>query len=583
MTLFKKIWALLSLRQRRETVILLGLMIISMILETMWISLIVPILTLVTQGDVLARFPMKGYSFGIMSNLSHEHLIALVVLFLVGIYIIKVIFMLFLVWFQAKFSYGVQSTLSQRLFVGYLQQPYTFHLQRNSAQLIRNIVNETSMFTVLALNAGMAIMTDFLVLLGICLVLLYIEPVGAICVLVILGMAGIIFSSATRSRVLHWGNSRQLHDGFRLQHLQQGLGGVKEVKLLGREEEFLTQYSTHNVGSALMARRQNIMQALPRLWLELLAVVALAILVLALVLQGKPAASLVPTLGLFAAAAFRILPSINRILSSMQNLRYSLPVINILYSEVNQFDEFPTVSMQRLPLAFSYQLALCDVHYSYPDAISAALVNVNLVINKGASVGFIGESGAGKSTLIDLILGLLTPSTGKIKVDGIDIQSNLRGWQDQIGYVPQSIFLSDDTLRRNIAFGLANEKIDEKAVYRAVQAAQLDKFVATLPKGLDTLVGERGIRLSGGQRQRIGIARALYHNPAVLVLDEATSALDTETEQSVMDSVYALKGEQTLIIIAHRLSTVEGCDRLIRLDQGKIVEENTTVIREENV
>jgi ABC-type multidrug transport system fused ATPase/permease subunit len=275
---------------------------------------------------------------------------------------------------------------------------------------------------------------------------------------------------------------------------------------------------------------------------------------------------------LFAAAAFRIMPSVNRVLGAVQSLRYGLPVIDVLHAELNLVT--PKVAAPQSPAApFCASLELSQITYTYPLAAEPALKDISLTIRVGESVGFIGESGAGKSTLVDILLGLLNSDMGNVRVDGQDIQSNLRNWQDQIGYVPQLIFLTDDTLRRNVAYGLPAEQIDEAAVWRSISSAQLEQFVNELPLGLDTLVGERGVRLSGGQRQRIGIARALYHNPAVLVLDEATSALDVTTERGVMDAVRSLRGGKTLIIVAHRLSTLEHCDHLFRLKRGRLVAE----------
>jgi len=293
--------------------------------------------------------------------------------------------------------------------------------------------------------------------------------------------------------------------------------------------------------------------------------------------QGKPMEALLPTLGLFAAAAFRIMPSVNRLLSAVQSMRFYLPVIDTLHSEFCLLNAAST-QQRGQPLPFNDALVLDQLSFKYPTAETPALRGISLSIPRGASIGFIGGSGAGKSTLVDTILGLLTPDSGSIKINGVDIQTNLRGWQDQIGYVPQSIYLTDDTLRRNVAFGLPPDQIDEAAVWRAIKAAQLEQFVNELPQGLETQVGERGVRLSGGQRQRIGIARALYHDPAVLVLDEATSSLDTATEHDVMEAIRALRGEKTLIIVAHRLSTVEHCDRLFRLEQGAVAEEGETAM-----
>jgi ABC-type multidrug transport system fused ATPase/permease subunit len=356
--------------------------------------------------------------------------------------------------------------------------------------------------------------------------------------------------------------------------LQEGLGAVKDVILLGRETDFLAQYRVHNVQSAQAGQLQNTLQQLPRLWLELLAISGLAILVISMLAQGNALESILPTLGLFAAAAFRLIPSVNRVLGAVQSLRYGQSVIDILHSELNLTK--PDAVKTESPVApFHSALELKNVTYGYPGASEPSLKGISLAIQRGESIGFIGGSGAGKSTLVDVVLGLLTPDAGKVTVDGKDIQVSLRNWQDQIGYVPQSIFLTDNTLRRNVAFGLSDTQIDDAAVKRSIRAAQLEEFVVSQPDGLETIVGERGIRLSGGQRQRIGIARALYHDPAVLVLDEATSALDNATEAEVMRAVTALHGKKTVLIVAHRLSTVEHCDRLYRLEKGQVVAEGS--------
>ena len=292
-----------------------------------------------------------------------------------------------------------------------------------------------------------------------------------------------------------------------------------------------------------------------------------------MIAQNKSMESLVPVLGLFAVSAFRLMPSANRLLNATQSVRFSFPAFINLYKEFCLLDETKSLK-EYSPLPFKKALVLDGVDFYYPlTEETLVLKEISLSIKQGESIGFIGSTGAGKSTLVDIILGLLMPVAGVVKVDGVDIRTNLRGWQDKVGYVPQSIFLTDDTIRRNIAFGLSHDNIDEVAVVGALRAAQLEQFVNSLPEGLDTLVGEGGVRLSGGQRQRIGIARALYHNPSVLVLDEATSALDIATENDFMEAVCALKGDKTLIIVAHRISTVEHCDYLYKMQGGKIVQE----------
>jgi ABC-type multidrug transport system fused ATPase/permease subunit len=571
-----KIWSMLTHREQRNAIVLLGLMLIGMMLETLGVSLVIPALAMLTQGNIALRYPAFQPVLDALGNPSQQTLVIGGMLVLVGVYLIKAMFLALLAWSQMRFAFGVQEQLSQRLFAVYLRQPYTFHLQRNSAQLIRNVINEVSMITGNAILPVMLLLTEGLVLIGLCGLLLAVEPQGALIVVSVLGAAAWGFHRLTHGSIEHWGKARQYHEGLRLQHLQQGLGGVKDVKMFGREADFLQQYRIHNYQSAHVAQLQSTLQQLPRLWLELLAVSGLAILVISMLVQNRPLEAVLPTLGLFAAAAFRLMPSVSRILGAVQALRFGMPMIDVLHAELNL--KIPDAAGNQKPSApFHSSIELNHVSYTYPAAASAALKDISLLIKRGESVGFIGASGAGKSTLVDIILGLLTLEKGVVLVDAKDIQQNLRNWQDQIGYVPQSIYLTDDTLRRNVAFGLPDEQIDDAAVKRAIQSAQLEDFVSGLPYGLMTMVGERGIRLSGGQRQRIGIARALYHDPAVLLLDEATSSLDTETEHGVMQAVKALKGNKTILIVAHRLSTVDHCDRLYRMEKGELVNNIGTI------
>jgi ABC-type multidrug transport system fused ATPase/permease subunit len=573
MSIYKKTIELLEPQEQKQLLFLLFLIFVGMLLETLGIGFLIPALALMTQKNLSENYPIFQTFFYYFPTSSPKQLVICGMLALSGLYFLKTIFLLYMSWKQNKFIADLQVSLSNRLFSGYLSQPWIFHLQRNSAQLLRNVTTEVNLFAS-ASQASMMLLTECVVLLGIVALLLIIEPVGATTVISVLASAGWLFQRSIRSYVLHLGEARQYDEGMRFQHLQQGLGGVKDVKLLGRERNFLLQYGLYNKSSAEATRMQKTMADLPRLWLELLAVVGLTILVLLLLAKGTVLNELLPILGLFAAAAFRIAPSANRLLGAMQNLRYCLPVIDILHTEMQILNGI-SVPKRQIILPFKNEILLENIGYQYKNAEHQVFKYINLTVKRGAAVGFIGTSGVGKSTLVDVILGLLTPVEGHVKVDGIDIQTNLRGWQDQIGYVPQSIFLTDDTLRRNIAFGLPDSQIDDGAVFRALKAAQLDAFVDSLSLGVETMVGERGVRLSGGQRQRIGIARALYHDPAVLILDEATSALDTETEKDVMSAINELHGEKTLLIVAHRLSTVENCDYVYRLEKGGILKLNS--------
>lgn len=571
MTLLKKIWYVLPSKYHSKVIILLLLLLFGMGLEMLGVGLVIPILVLLTDGDFVTKYPTINPMLDNLGNPTHEQLIVMSMFLMVVVYVVKSIFLGFSFLFQSKFIHFLEADIAQILYKGYLHQPYTFHLQRNSAELIRNTINHAGGVASLVQQSTLLV-GEIFILTGVSILLFLVEPVGALSIVSMFGCAGLLFHWFTRGHILRWGKTLQWHNGFRIQHLQQGLGGVKSVKLLGREQDFLDQFSLHNQGTSKIRQYQHTLQALPRLLLETLAIAGLATLVITMISQGKSISTLLPTVGLFAAAAFRIMPSVNRIINSAQGLRFGLPIIDTIYSEFHILKKDSHIQCKETNFPFQMALHIEHIKYKYPSTETLVLNNVDLVIHKGKSIGFIGGSGAGKTTLIDIILGLIKPDSGAIMIDGVDIQSNIRGWQDLIGYVPQSIYLTDDTLRRNIAFGIPDDKVDESAILRAMRDAQLDEFISELPDGLDTLVGERGVRISGGQQQRIGIARALYHNPSVLVLDEASSSLDTETETSVMKAVYNLQGEKTIIIIAHRLSTIQNCDYVYKLEKGKIID-----------
>ncbi|MDD2892332.1 MAG: ABC transporter ATP-binding protein [Halothiobacillaceae bacterium] len=563
----KQLYLLLSGDERRQAVFLLLLMFVGMTLEMVGVGLVIPVVAVLTGSAGLLPVGLRP------ENLDQSWAIGLAMAGLVVIFILKNLFLTFLAWRQASFVHGVQVQVSGRLFAFYLGRPYTFHLQRNSAQLIRNLTTDVNLLTT-SLMGMMTIMTELLVLLGVTTLLLFVEPVGTVVTVGALGGVAWLFQRATRTHILRWGSQRQFHDGRLLQHLQQGLGGAKEVKLLGREADFQAQFHSHNAAKGKVSQYQHTLQQIPRLWLEVLAVCGLALLVMSMVWQGADKSTMVPTLALFAAAAFRLMPSVNRILTLIQSVRFSVPAIGNLYAELLPQAAAPFGASARheasVPPSEACEIALDNIVFSYPGTSVPALKGISMEIGRGECVGIIGPSGSGKSTLVDVILGLLSPDAGEVRVRGSDIRTDLRAWQDRIGYVPQSIYLTDDTIRRNVAFGLADERIDDAAVIGALKDAQLEDLVGALPDGIETIVGENGLRLSGGQRQRIGIARALYHNPDILVLDEATSALDGEAEQGVMRAVNALKGDKTILIVAHRLSTIAECGRLFRIAQGTI-------------
>lgn len=572
MRLYKKLNFLLSPSLKRNLFFLSILLFIGMLFEMAGIGILIPVLGLLLNSNIGQKYPVLQPYLHALGDPSQVQLAIWGMSALVLFYLVKSIYLGYLGWKQSKFIAHLSLEMVQDLFKGYINQPYIFHLQRNSAQLLRNLQIEISQFTSLSQSVLMLAL-ELSVVLGIAILLIIAEPVGAVSVSLFLFLSVFIFQRLTRKKLLSWGKVRQDQGEFINQHLYQGLGGIKDVKFSGREKYFIDQLFVHNYKSSKVTIKYLTMGLIPRLFLELFAVIGIAGITMIMIFQNKPFDLFIPTLGIFAAAAFRLIPSVSRIMNSFQVIRFLQPVVDVLYNEFYLIHNTVIQQGSYDKLSFSKKITLRGINFSYTNTSSKILNDITIIINKGETVGFMGPSGSGKSTLVDVILGLLAPETGEINVDGENIENNMRGWQDQIGYVPQNVYLTDDTICRNVAFGIVKEKIDHKAVERSIKAAQLEQFVGSLPDGLETFVGERGVRLSGGQRQRIGIARALYHDPEVLVLDEATSSLDSLNESGVMRAVKELQGGKTILIVAHRLSTLSICNRIYKISKGKIINE----------
>jgi ABC-type multidrug transport system fused ATPase/permease subunit len=549
-------------------------MVIGVLFEMIGLGALIPALGLMLNPEIINNYPYLGSFFAHLGNPSKLQIVLYGLILLILIYTIKASFLIYLSWRQSKFSADLSADLANQLFIGYLRLPYSFHLEKNSAELLRNIQSEVGQFTFIS-QSVIALSVEISIVIGVALMLIIVEPIGALIITTFLTLSVYIFHILTKKRLLSWGEQRQKHIGLANLHLLQGLGGVKDVKVLAREDHFLNEFRVHNYSNAKIQTKVSTLGLVPRLYLELLAVIGLVGLIIIMVIQKKPLELLLPTMGVFAAAAFRMIPSANRIMTSIQGIRYARPVVELLYYEIELIRSEISCVQTTDKIEFKYKLELKDLSFKYFGADKKALDNISLTLLKGQTIGIIGPSGSGKSTLVDVILGLLNPVTGEVLSDEKNINTNIRSWQSQIGYVPQSIYLTDDTLRNNIAFGIPSNQINEASVLNALKAAQLEEFVKSLPRGLDTFVGERGVRLSGGQRQRIGIARALYNNPPFLLLDEATSALDNSTEGEVMAEVMSMKGKKTILIVAHRLTTVSKCDTIYRFSSGKIIEEGT--------
>ena len=564
----KLLWEVLQSAERRSLVGVFALILFGTVLETFSIGMMIPVLSVIASDDQ----EISLLILTINPSLDKSQLILLAFGLMFAVYVFKNVFLAGSTWVQRGFLTRVSSRIAARMLEIYIRQPYAFHLRKNSSALIRN-TQDAPILVAGGIEPMLTILTEGLIAAALFLVLVVVEPLGTICVVGLLLFATFVFQRFFDQKLQRWGTLRQIQKGSIIQTIQQGLGAVKDVQVLGREDWFVNEHRENQLVDAELLRRINTVQAIPRLWLEVMAMAGLAGLVAIMLATGKEIETIIPTIGLFAATSFKVLPSISKLVNSKQALKVARSTIETIHHDL----ELPiAVNSTNQNVMFRFENIVVDqITFKYEQSEDLVLSGINFKILSGEAVGFVGKSGSGKSTLIDIMLGLLEPQSGSVLINGQTIEKIRQSWQKQIGYIPQTIFLMDDSLRRNIAIGIADAEIDEVAIVEALKSAQLEDFVASLPEGLDTVVGERGVRLSGGQRQRIGIARALYQRPSVLVLDEATSSLDTETEHGVMQAVQALQGDKTVIIVAHRLSTVEYCDRLYRLDAGRIVDEGT--------
>tara|TARA_B110000967_G_scaffold209987_2_gene269247 strand:+ start:9231 stop:10970 length:1740 start_codon:yes stop_codon:yes gene_type:complete len=576
MGIFKKTLFFLNKKHKLQAVKLFFLMMLGMLLEVAGVGLIIPILGIITNKEIISSNIYLSEFFKIINSFEGLSPILVVMIVFGCFFIFKAIFMIFLSWRQSSFIFLLQADLSKSLFNGYLRLPYTFHLQRNSSELHRNI-DETADIAA-AVSAQAIFISELLVLTGIIILLLVIEPIGTLIVIFFFMTTSFLLYFLTKNILHKFGSKRHIDESHRLRHLKHGLTGIKVIKASGYEDYFVKKFSFYVYSIANINKKQTVVRGLPRILLETLTVVSLACLVSVLTLQNQSTSEIITLIAVFGAAAFRLIPSFNKLIGSAQTLKYVSPVLTTLFNEFKSLNlisynkEIVNTNLDVNPINFSTSssIDLNNISLTYPGTDTQVLNKLSLVINYADTIGISGESGSGKSTLIDVIMGLISINLGTIKVDGNNINDNLRGWQKNIGYVPQEIFLIDDTIASNIAFGVEVDLVDDEALKSSIKMSSIGDFIESLPLGVKTIVGENGARLSGGQRQRIGIARALYHRPSLLIFDEATSALDIETEKRIMDTIYAISNERTIIIITHRPNTLKHCNKIFMMENGSL-------------
>jgi len=485
----------------------------------------------------------------------------------------------FATWRILRFSSILNHTLSKKLLAKYVKQPYAFHLNRNSSELSKNILSEVGRAVVGVMLPVIHVISRIVVAMFIFGLLVVVEPLLALGVMFVLGGAYIGIYAIIKRKLATIGEASSEENSARYKIVNESISGIKDIKLLGCEETFIRQFTGPSKRFAGYYAAGQIYAQLPRYALEMIAFGGVIFITLYLIQSKENAEQALPLVALYAFAGYRLLPSLQQIFLHVSTVRFHLSALNIMHNDLEPEDvtcpsnDFNLTIDKRPALSFQNRIELNEISFSYPNSNNKIIDNLSITIKPNTTIGFIGETGSGKTTLVDILLGLLSPSSGSFLVDGISVISkDIALWQKNLGYIPQSIYLTDDTITRNIAFGILPENIDINEVKRAAKIAKIHDFITDeLTDGYDSLVGERGVRLSGGQRQRIGIARSLYRDPKVLVLDEATSALDNATENAVMDAIHTLSHKKTIIMIAHRLSTLKECDVIYQMEKGRIV------------
>lgn len=573
LTLLKGIWFHLSQRRRIQLCLLVFVMLISGAAELLSLGVVMPFLTVLSDPESLWNQPLVQVFIAHLGYTHPRQLVIPITIAFALAALFAAILRLFNLWFSGRLSAAIGSDLSCDAYRRTLYQPYEVHLQRNSASVIASTTTQIGT-TVAGLSALLQLTTALVIAFGLFTGLLLVDPVVAVSAAALFG--GAYSSLAVTSRRELQINSYKISSavGWQLKALQEGLGAIRDVLLDGTQNSYLQIYSEADRPLRQLQAKNSFLSAFPRYTIEALGMVAIAVLGGLLVLQNGVVISVIPLLGTFALGAQRLLPALQQIYGGWAALKGYQKSIHDVLEMLNQ--PLPVLTSSRKSLLLKKNICFSEVRFRYTNDSEEVLRSINFEIQRGERIGVIGTTGSGKSTTIDLLMGLLVPSSGKIYVDGIDLHDPvnhdiLLAWRSSIAHVPQSIYLADSSIAENIAFGVPEEKIDFEKVRKVAKQAQISSYIECMPEAYETFVGERGIRLSGGQRQRIGIARALYKEAQILVLDEATSALDNSTEQAIMTTVNSLSKELTVVMIAHRLSTIQNCDRLIKLENGIVI------------
>lgn len=580
----KKFQKILSKQQKIRIVIIGFMMVIGAFLETLGVGLILPLVSAITTPNIIetnkyARLVCEFFDL----HTTRTFMVA-VIGALIFIYIFKNVYLFFEYYVQYRFICNNRFAVQHRLMEKYLQRPYEYFLNAESGEIVRVITDDTRN-TFNLLSTVLSFFTEAVVSVALIITIIITDPFMAFLMAAVLGCTMFLIGHIIKPILKVAGVKYQKNFAKMNKWLLQSISGIKEVKVAEKESYFLTQFSKYGRIAIGSERKNMVLGQVPRLSIEACSISAMLAVIAILMWRGREIDTMLPQLSAFAMATVRLMPSVNRMTASLNQMSYYEPALDKMIEHLSDVERLEREEEQSVAVDFSsnaenkerikleQQIELSGIMFTYPNADHPVLENANMLVPIGKSIGIIGSSGAGKTTVVDIMLGLFKPQEGQVLADGVDIQTAYHAWLSHIGYIPQMIFMLDDTIRGNVAFGIDSKDVDEQAVWKALEEAQLAEFVRSLPEGLDTQIGERGIRLSGGQRQRIGIARALYTDPELLIFDEATSALDNDTESAIMESINALHGKKTMVIIAHRLTTIEGCDMVYRVENGGIERE----------
>ena len=572
MKLIKRVIAILTERQRKLLVFMLLMMLVGAGLETAGTSLLIPFITIAMEPDSVFQNEYLKYFYDLMHLTSVNGFLVMLSIVLSAVFVLKNIYLYFMYYVQYRLIYNGQFNTSRSLFKDYVRRPYEFYLDASTPVVMRHIMSDVNGSYNLLLTF-LQLFTELFIFAALLVLALVYSPAMTLVMCAVLGIILLANKMILGPILRRFGHEVQTNSALTTKWIMQAVNGMKETKVLNKERYFVEQYEKSADKLNTIQKRQNSMQNIPRLMIETVCMCGILLVMAVFLSIGNNLNEMITQLGVLAVVAIKLMPSANKLSTYINNIAYYEPSLTavediIICSHQKDVDtDILFLKKEIEPMDFSKEVKLENITYRYPNTEVNILENASVSIPIGKSIGFIGPSGAGKSTTVDILLGLLEPQKGKVTVDGIDIRTNLPGWYARIGYVPQMIFMLDDTIRNNVAYGVDEKDIDEEQVWYALREAQMDEFVRGLPDGLDTSIGERGVRISGGQRQRLGIARALYTEPEIMIFDEATSALDNDTESAIMEAIERLHGKKTLVIIAHRLTTIEKCDAVYRVEE----------------